>query len=273
MFFVCYREWMAWICLIFVTLLPWLSLLLSLPAMLCSRMAIFCPRWVELGTPVLVDLRLQCPLPQPPWRAKLAVGRELTGSGWLLRPGDPMPTNHCGKLECSAVDGRVYDYLGLFSRRLKLPKNFDLTVRPVPQNDQKPGPGHPAHVLRWRAKHGGGYSENYDLRLYRPGDSIQHIHWKLSGKTGKLLLREPLEPAQAPELYLCLQGDADALDRKLGVALYHALQILQQEMPLHLVVTGLQGTERWNIQDKSSLWIAMDTVLSRRTLQEGGGEK
>ena len=33
-----------------------------------------------------------------------------------------------------------------------------------------------------------------DLREYRPGDSLHEIHWKLSAKTDKLIVREAEEP-------------------------------------------------------------------------------
>ena len=41
---------------------------------------------------------------------------------------------------------------------------------------------------------GGGFSEIHDLREYRPGDSLHEIHWKLSAKTDKLIVREAEEP-------------------------------------------------------------------------------
>ena len=33
-------------------------------------------------------------------------------------------------------------------------------------------------------------SEIYDLKTYYPGDDIRHVHWKLSAKTGQVLLKE-----------------------------------------------------------------------------------
>ena len=33
-------------------------------------------------------------------------------------------------------------------------------------------------------------SEIYDLKTYYPGDDIRHVHWKLSAKTGEVLLKE-----------------------------------------------------------------------------------
>ena len=46
----------------------------------------------------------------------------------------------------------------------------------------------------YHPKPGGGFSEIHDLREYRPGDSLHEIHWKLSAKTDKLIVREAEEP-------------------------------------------------------------------------------
>ena len=46
----------------------------------------------------------------------------------------------------------------------------------------------------YHPKPGGGFSEIHDLREYRPGDSLHEIHWKLSAKSDKLIVREAEEP-------------------------------------------------------------------------------
>ena len=51
-------------------------------------------------------------------------------------------------------------------------------------------------AVRLQAKKGGGFSEFHENREYRPGDSVRDIHWKLSGKTDKLIVRQAMEPVQ-----------------------------------------------------------------------------
>ena len=66
----------------------------------------------------------------------------------------------------------------------------------------EPEPQEPAELpnlshFQYRSYHpkpGGGFSEIHDLREYRPGDSLHEIHWKLSAKTDKLIVREAEEP-------------------------------------------------------------------------------
>ncbi len=269
-FFVCYREWLSWVCLVAVTMLPLVSLILSLPAMLMGRLTANFPHVVDMGTPVKADVQLKCWLPAPLWRARIAVGRELTGEGFRVLPGENMPTEHCGKLECSIFACRIYDYLGLFSIPKKAPEAFDIMVRPIPVDDGGVAVLHPGRAIRWRAKRGGGYSENYELRLYRPGDSVQQIHWKLSGKTGKLMLREPLEPAQMPSLTLVLQGTPEVLDRKLGALLLRGLQMTEQAVAFRITAQTGDGLMKTTVCSESALYKFMDALLAQRPIAEEG---
>ena len=51
--------------------------------------------------------------------------------------------------------------------------------------------------MRLRPRPGGGPGEDYDLRLYRPGDPLRSVHWKLSSKREALVVKEVLEPRRA----------------------------------------------------------------------------
>ncbi len=273
-FFLCYQQWFAWLCLVAVTFLPLVSLVLSLPALLTARLRVDMPAVVTLGTPVSANFRLISPVPLPQWQGKLVVGRELTKEGWALKCGESLPTDHCGCLECSLVGLQVRDYLGLFGRKLQSPPPFTLLVRPVPVESDTQSPLHPSRVVRWRPKPGGGYSENYDLRLYRPGDSLQRIHWKLSGKTGKLLLREALEPAQAPRFYLQLTGTPAQIDDKLGKLLYLGHSLTEQGVGFVVRARTGEGLLEWKISTADQLWQAMDQILTCRPAEkeEGGAD-
>lgn len=41
-----------------------------------------------------------------------------------------------------------------------------------------------------RSRKGTDASEMFDIRSYVPGDDIRSIHWKLSGKTDELIVRQ-----------------------------------------------------------------------------------
>ncbi len=269
-FYICYQFWFAWLTLVAVSALPILSLGLSLPAMLTARMTLDIPEAVTRGTRVTAAFHAQSPFPLPHWQAKLSVGRELTKEGWVLQAGQELPTEHCGYLDCGVLQTRVYDYLGLFFRTLQVPQIHGVAVRPAPRRSPQLPPMHPVRALRWRARRGGGFSEHYELRLYQPGDNLRQIHWKLSGKTGKLLLRETMEPDMPPILGIRLVGTPAELDQSLEWLLWTALELLNSATAFRLLALTADGQKEWTVADESSLYIALDALLAQGPAGEEG---
>lgn len=127
-----------------------------------------------------------------------------------------------------------------------------------------------AAPTRYRPKPGGGFAEDYDLRLYHPGDNLRQIHWKMSAKTGKKILREPIEPVRRKTVVtLVLSGDDAAMDRKLGRLqwLGDALSKEQTEFELH-TITG-SGPEVWQVTGSKAFHEAMAALLFRTPAPEG----
>jgi hypothetical protein len=57
-----------------------------------------------------------------------------------------------------------------------------------------------------QSKSGLDPSETFDIREYRPGDSLHRIHWKLSGKFDEILIKEPALPVNHSFLVLLETG-------------------------------------------------------------------
>ncbi len=229
-FYGFYREWFSWLLLVAVVLLPWFSLALSLPAMVTVQAGLRCPETVRVGVPVRTALQVQCKFPTPPVSSRIRLHNTLTGNRYVGLPGERIPTDHCGCMVISYDRLFVYDYLGLFCRRLRKGDSTRVYIHPKPV----PGKGTPdfsaGTVYAWKPKPGGGFSENHDLRLYRPGDDLRHIHWKMAAKTGKLIYREPIEPVQKGYLLtVTLSGSPRQLDDKLGKLLYLSQELLAQQ--------------------------------------------
>ncbi len=260
-FFICYREWFSFISLALVTALPWFSLLVSLPAVLTARAQKQIPAAVSKGTSVPLGITVKSPFPMPVWRVKVRVERLLTGEYWRMRAEYLLPTDHCGRLVCRCGRVWVYDYLGLFRFPLKRIRDFSVSVRPVARQSLAEDGHSPAQTIAWKAKRGGGFAENHELRLYRPGDSIRAIHWKASGKTGKLILREPMEPNTPPVLALSLCGSKDVLDSKLGRLLYLGESYLQQSIRFRIYAYTGRGLVKHEVAMESDLLQAIDDIL------------
>jgi hypothetical protein len=247
-FYVFYKEWFSYILLIAITALPWLSLLLSLPVVLSAKLQIHMPREVPRGTFIKANAFLRSPFPLPQWRMRITARHLLWGKDWLLQPGGDFPTEHCGTLTCKCSQYWMFDYLGLFCIPKRPPKPFRVSVMPIPEQPMPPPDVDSYLTQAWRPKAGGGFSENHELRLYRPGDHLKQIHWKLSAKTGKLIFREAMVP-QGGRMLVWLHhcGSPEALDRKLGQLLYVSSYLRRLELNHDVLVFTFLGPRIWHI--------------------------
>lgn len=225
-------NYLAPILLVLVLCLPFLSLLISLPAILGFKLTVStapasAPRNQEAAWRIFPKPRTALPLPR--LTARLQETNLLTGetrrdklvlSGVSRSQSVARPVNatHCGLLELQVKKLRAYDYLGLFAIPLRRPEPAQFLVEPVPSD---PGPLSIPEGWGVRPTHGAysakkSLSEDYDLREYRPGDPLRSIHWKLSSKWDDLIVREPTETV-APLLLLTFDfyGSPERLDTVL----------------------------------------------------------
>lgn len=261
--FWAYRGWLAFLIWVGVLCLPAAGLLFSLPGMLSARPEGECPDCVIVGGKASVNYALRCKAVAPPCRWRLQVTNVLTGKTQRLQPKEPLPTQHCGKLNCRTAGSRVYDYLGLFRRKLPV-SELTVTVRPAPlPMDRVPGLEQ-CLAADWKPKAGGGFSENHELRPYRPGDPLNQIHWKLTAKTGSYIIREPMLPANRRILLeIVVRGTPEELDRKFGRLLWLGQFLENEGIAYEIRALSGVGVERIHVADAQSLIRAVDTLLGR----------
>lgn len=269
-FYAAYGEWFSWIALLATVVLPWVSLLLSLPAMCTCRIEPVATPRVQMGEETQVRLLALCRLPVPPFRGRMRLERSITNESWTHKTEMILPTEHCGVITASAQKVRVYDYLGLFSLRVRTNSTQRIIIAPRPL--AVPSACAPERFIprAWRPKLGGGFSENHELRLYRPGDSLNQVHWKLTAKTGKLILREPMQPERGLVLVtMHLRGTPDELDRKFGRLLWLGRYLLEKNVQFELRVLTADGISAYAITDESALSCAIDALLGASPASEG----
>lgn len=121
---------------------------------------------------------------------------------------------HCGEAQVTVTELRIFDYIGLFSAKLRNYRKKDAifggTITILPQV-------HPLHLEALPSfvgereisqelvadRIGTDSQEIFDTRYYRQGDMLKNIHWKLSAKADDLLVKEFSMPAdQSVEIYL-----------------------------------------------------------------------
>lgn len=159
-----------------------------------------------------VELRLENPtaLPALLVRCKLVSENRLNGektAATIMLSARPRGTcsrevrfqaKHCGRLCFRGEKARIFDCFGLIGLAVPCnsvgwatvqPDTFPMEVTVVEDTDET-----------WDSENfapdrpGNDPAEVYQLRDYVPGDSPRRVHWKLSGKFDKLIVRDPALP-------------------------------------------------------------------------------
>ena len=127
----------------------------------------------------------------------------------------PVSMVNCGNVAITVEKVRIYDYLSIFAWTVG--KNFKtqniLVLPPLKEiylgKDRWYNETNEDSDRFSLYKKGDDPSEIFDIREYAEGDKIQRIHWKLSQKTGSLMVKEgslPLTKAVNIFVDLCTQG-------------------------------------------------------------------
>lgn len=133
------------------------------------------------------------------WQCQNKFTAEKTKGKVLCNPDDnnSMMLCHteqnCGVLEFSIHKARMLDIAGIFALPLKPPQPLSLLVNPAPVylNIDIPEPAQSTAETVSGKKPGYITTPEFtDIREYRQGDSIRDIHWKLSAKINKTIVRE-----------------------------------------------------------------------------------
>ena len=240
-FHIYYFGWYSWFVLVLAVALPWFSLLVSLLATLRTRLRMDAPALLTRNEAAYVTLRAGNGfLPQPLCRFRLTITAVMTGERRSLRQSTqsqgswyvPLDTSHAGAYLCQVEKARVYDYLGLFRLPVRAPAPVETVIRPVPREPARlPNLRH-FLVRQLKPKPGGGFSEEHELRDYRPGDSMREIHWKLSVKTDRTIVREAQEPVRGLTLLTFdLRGTPGRVDATLEELLWLSQWLLDHDTP------------------------------------------
>lgn len=248
---------------------PLLILLLSLPSMLSARLRASCPGSVEQGKPCEARFAFCSRIPFTLGQVKLNIVTEnlftgdceLTESSFLNLTEEsllfPLPTDVCGKLLIHLTKWTCSDLLCFFFIRKRLPEAVSCTVLP-PVTPPQDG-FHLDDTLNTepllRPKPGGGAAEDYDLREYQPGDMLSSIHWKLSLKTDKLIVREALIPENS-DIFLVLGNDAK-IAVNIGILRWLSEELCRRELP-HFIVSG----ELYSVNNEQDCFLALSDILS-----------
>jgi uncharacterized protein (DUF58 family) len=185
---------------------------------------------------------------------------------------------HCGRLRFSVGNVRVYDALGLtYVKKRAEAKGNCLALPDVVTADVLMGrPDAGKGDLEYSAvKPGNDLSEPLGIREYVAGDSPKSIHWKLTGKFEKLMVREAGLPVENSVLLLLETGiSAGALP---GPAMRAEAAEAFISLSQSLLEGGVRHTVGWQDRNEESfVSLSLDSVddllgILPRVLSSGYG--
>lgn len=258
-FYVAYQGWFSSLALAALVFLPVLSLVLSLPAMLTTRWDLRCD-WQQDRIYVHLDRRGK--LPAPPFNLNIRAKRIITGEVWCPQSGEWVPGDHCGKVVFEPQKARLQDYMGLFSTKIRGLEPVSVLIRPTPRPIEDLTALERCLEGSWRPKPGGGYAEQHELRPYRPGDNLNQIHWKMTAKVGKPIIREAMEPDRGRVvLTMDLRGTPAELDEKFGHLLWLSNALTDQSVVHELLVWTGRGQKSYTLRMNADLDRAVEELL------------
>ncbi len=138
----------------------------------------------------------------------------------------PVIMQNCGNVAITVEKVRIYDYLNIFAWTIG--KHFEtqnvLVLPPVKEmylgKDKWYNETSEDSDRFSLYKKGDDPSEIFDIREYVDGDKIQRIHWKLSSKTGELMVKEgslPLTREMHIFIDLCAAGQREERNHKINL--------------------------------------------------------
>lgn len=238
-FFICFNGYLSLYLWVLSLLLPVVSLLVSLPGMLGTRASLSAG---ETGgsvpgarkgetIPLQLEIWNATPFSSGRARARLSVTNTFTGlrqrEQFLFTAGPhhqvfqhQLSSQTCGQVICRLERLWVCDYLGLVSLPAGKPKEVAAYFWPTVYNldlDIEESPVPDGEGERYsQKKPGDDPTELFALRDYREGDRLSRIHWKLSQKLGRVLVKELGMPLSDQLLFLLdLNGSGQETDMLL----------------------------------------------------------
>jgi uncharacterized protein (DUF58 family) len=143
------------------------------------------------------------------------------GSGeWTLQSA------YCGCIECEAAGVWCYDLFGILpvkipckakKRIVIMPDTFPVELQTVLTRSNQDDCTEYAPDQK-----GNDRTETMQIRDYVPGDPLQQIHWKLSGKLDRLIVRDPAQTVDR-ELMVFLEQTDESRDPETADALMEAV--------------------------------------------------
>ena len=189
----------------------------------------------------------------------------------------------CGKITVRVKNVCCYDIMGLNRLQVPVPDTLVLTVYP----EKLPlGVIADSFLTGFRegeqqtiSRRGNDQTEVFDLREYQNGDDVRAIHWKLSEKMDKLLVKESSDTSHYSTMILLdaghFQGKEQLSMRLLSAAIGLALTFSEKLLELGILhyagIPSGDGIFFHQVTERAEYTRVVDTWMDL-TLEKQGGE-
>lgn len=159
-------------------------------------------------------------------------------------------SEYCGRLKVAIEKTAVCDCFGVFGIRCRMDASAYMTVQPDTFEPEimltvNADSNEDSDVYS-QERPGTDMTETYQIREYVPGDSPRQIHWKLSGKFDRLIVRDSSLPIVRNILVFWERtgenGDCEMIDAQAEIIVSLCKALLEQSM---------QFTLGWNDTDRN----------------------
>lgn len=190
-----------------------------------------------------------------------------------------LSSEYCGRIRLSLEVVKLYDCFGLIGVPCKVqtaghvtvqPDTFEMNVSLIPGISSEQDSDTYSQL-----KPGYDLSETFQIREYVPGDSPKQIHWKLSGKFDKLIVRDPGLPITRNVLIFWERtgesGDKERIDAQAETIVTLCRNLLDQSISF---TVGWNDTDRGicilhEIQDMDQLVGIIPRLMRATGVKEG----
>ncbi|MDE7328057.1 MAG: DUF58 domain-containing protein, partial [Lachnospiraceae bacterium] len=172
----------------------------EIPVQVVKKGDLFCVRFrvqgghlFPVGPVVVWFLHRNCATRK--WKKKKLIFSPDGEESYELYAG----SEYCAQYAFFVKKARIYDMFRIFSKKIPvvecgqleggvtvLPEAFAMEGYPVRPNPNVMVEGE----IYSGTKSGDDASELFDIRTYAPGDKLNRIHWKLTGKFGQVMVKE-----------------------------------------------------------------------------------
>lgn len=233
-------------------------------------------------------------LPMPSVLVKLKCVNEFTGRQYrmedrvMIDGRDEvvlefyLKSGCCGKFSVNIEQIRIYDYLKLFGMGVRPDKVSDeIMVLPVFHRIYIDGGAMSKNRHEWEqyshTNSGEDTSEVFDVHAYRPGDTFQRVHWKLTAKTNEFLVKEysmPIENMVVMFLNLCSDSRQEYTQEKLDcfLEILSSLSWSMMEQGIHHMViwydTMGDKLETASIESEKDVYSMLEQVCNGKLYED-----